>query len=193
MKSKIAIIGTGNVGNALRRGLEGSGYEVKAVGKDPGRVRETAAWGQIVILAVPYPAVDEALQEMGDSIQGKPLVDVTNALTSDFQLAIGCTTSGAEELQKKASGAKVVKAFNTVFAEHMATGMVKGTQLTVLVSSDDQGAKEHIMGVGRDLGFDAVDAGPLKHARWLETLGYLNIQLGYTLKMGTQMGFKLIH
>jgi 8-hydroxy-5-deazaflavin:NADPH oxidoreductase len=192
MKSKIAIIGTGNVGSALLRGLERAGHEVKAVGKDPGRVRETAAWGQIVILAIPYPAVDEALREMGDSVQGKPLVDATNALTPDYQLAIGCTTSGAEELQKKASGAKVVKAFNTVFAEHMATGQVKGTPLTLFVSSDDQGAKERIMAVGRDIGFDAVDAGPLKHARWLETLGYLNIQLGYTLKMGTQMGFKLI-
>ena len=70
MKSEIAIIGTGNVGNALRRGLEGSGYEVKAVGKDPGRVRETAAWGQIVILAVPYPAVDEALRRWATASRG---------------------------------------------------------------------------------------------------------------------------
>ncbi|WP_447979987.1 NADPH-dependent F420 reductase [Candidatus Nitrospira bockiana] len=193
MKAKIAVIGTGNVGGALRRGLEGAGYEVRAVGKDPARVRETGAWGDIVILAVPYSAVDDAIRELGDTIRGKPLVDVTNVLTADFQLALGFTTSGAEELQKKASAARVVKAFNTVFAEHMATGHVKGTALTLLVAADDQGAKDLVLGLGRDIGFDAVDAGPLTNARWLETLGYLNIQLGYVLKMGTQIGFKLIH
>lgn len=193
MKPKIAVIGKGNVGSALRRGLERAGYEVKSVGKDPPRVRETAAWGQVIILAVPYPAVDEAIREMGDAVRGKPLIDATNVLTPDYQLALGFTTSGAEELQKKAPSARVVKAFNTVFAEHMATGQVKGTTLTLLVAGDDGGAKEQVLGLGRDIGFDSVDAGPLKNARWLETLGYLNIQLGYTLKMGTQIGFKLLH
>lgn len=193
MKPKIAVIGTGNVGSAIRRGLERAGYEVRSVGKDPPRVRETASWGEVIILAVPYAAVGETVTEMGEVVRGKPLLDVTNALTPDFQLAIGFTTSGAEELQKKAPAAKVVKAFNTVFAEHMATGQVKGTALTLLVAGDDQGAKELVLGLGRDIGFDAVDAGPLKNARWLETLGYLNIQLGYGLKMGTQIGFKLIH
>jgi predicted dinucleotide-binding enzyme len=81
MKPKIAIIGDGNVGSTIRRGLERAGYEVKSVGKDPPRVRETAAWGEAIILAVPYSAVDEALREMGDAVHGKPLIDVTNALT----------------------------------------------------------------------------------------------------------------
>jgi predicted dinucleotide-binding enzyme len=75
----------------------------------------------------------------------------------------------------------------------MATGQVKGTQLTLLVAADDQNAKEQVLTLGRDMGFDAVDAGPLKNARWLESLGYLNIQLGYALKMGSQIGFKLVH
>jgi predicted dinucleotide-binding enzyme len=193
MKPKIAIIGDGNVGGALRRGLERAGYEVKSVGKDPPRVRETAAWGQIIILSVPYPAVDEATREMGDALRGKPLIDATNVLTPDFQLALGFTTSGAEELQKKAPTARVVKAFNTVFAEHMATGQVKGMAITLFGAGDDAEAKKQVLDLGRDIGFDPVDAGPLKNARWLETLGYLNIQLGYTLKMGTQIGFKLVH
>lgn len=87
----------------------------------------------------------------------------------------------------------MVKAFNTVFAEHMATGQVKGTTLTLFVAGDDQNAKEQVLTLGRDIGFDAVDAGPLKNARWLESLGYLNIQLGYTQKMGSHIGFKLVH
>jgi len=193
VKPKVAVIGKGNVGSALGRGLERAGYDVRLVGKDPGRAREAAAWGQVIILATPYGALDDVIREMGDAASGKLLIDATNVITPDFQLALGFTTSGAEELQKKAPSAKVVKAFNTVFAQHMATGQVKGTTLTLFVAGDDQDAREQVLGLGRDIGFDAVDAGPLNNARWLETLGYLNIQLGYTFKMGTEIGFKLIH
>jgi len=142
---------------------------------------------------VPYPAIDQVIREIGDAAAGKTLVDASNALTPDFQLALGFTTSAAEELQKKAPSAKVVKAFNTVFAQHMATGQVKGTSLTLFVAGDNQDAKIQVLALGRDIGFDSVDAGPLKNARWLEALGYLNIQLGYMLKMGTEIGFKLTH
>ncbi len=192
MKPKIAVIGKGNVGSALQRGLERVKYEVRSTGKDPGLVREAANWGEVIILAVPFPAVEDAVREMGDAVRGKTLVDVTNALTPDYRLALGFTTSGAEELQKKAPSAKVVKAFNTVFAQHMATGQVKGTALTLFAAGDDRGAKEQVLDLGRDIGFDPVDAGPLLNARWLEALGYLNIQLGYTLQMGAGIGFKLI-
>jgi len=54
-------------------------------------------------------------------------------------------------------------------------------------------SKDQVLSLGREIGFDAVDAGPLQNARWIESLGFLNIQLGYMLKMGTQIGFKLIH
>jgi predicted dinucleotide-binding enzyme len=173
--------------------LERVGYEVRPAGTTPGLVRETSKWGEVIILAVPYPAVADAVREIADGVSGKALIDVTNALGPDFQLSIGFSTSGAEELQKMAPAARVVKAFNTVFAEHMATGQVNGATLTLFVAGDDQGAKEQALTLGRDIGFDAVDAGPLKSARWLESLGYLNIQLGYGLKMGTLIGFKLVH
>ena len=193
MKPKIAVVGKGNVGSAIGRGLERTGYEARRVGNDPQRIREVAAWGEVIILAVPYPAIDQVIREIGDAAAGKTLVDASNALTPDFQLALGFTTSAAEELQKKAPSAKVVKAFNTVFAQHMATGQVKGTSLTLFVAGDNQDAKIQVLALGRDIGFGSVDAGPLKNARWLEALGYLNIQLGYMLKMGTEIGFKLIH
>ena len=93
-------------GSALARGLARAGYEVRTVGKDPQRVRDTGAWSDVVILAVPYGAVDDAVRELGDSLEGKTLVDVTNALTADMQLASGCTNSAAESLQQKARGAK---------------------------------------------------------------------------------------
>lgn len=193
MKPKVAVIGKGNVGASIGQGLERAGYEVRLVGNDPPRVREAASRGEVIILAVPYAAVDEVIREMGGAAAGKTLVDASNALTPDFHLALGFTTSAAEELQKKAPSAKVVKAFNTVFAQHMASGQVKGAALTLFVAGDDQDAKDQVLTLGRDIGFDSVDAGPLKNARWLETLGYLNIQLGYMLKMGTEIGFKLIH
>jgi predicted dinucleotide-binding enzyme len=192
MKPKIGIIGDGNVGSALRRGLEHAGYDVRAVGKDPQQVRTTGGWADVVILAVPYGAVDEAVAELGDGIRGKTLVDVTNALTREMQLASGCTTSGAEALQQKARGAKVVKAFNTQFASHMDNGVMDGQPLTVFAASDDASAKEQVMSMARDIGFDAVDAGPLQNARLLEPLGYFNIQLGYALGLGANIGLKLI-
>ncbi len=192
MKPKFGIIGDGNVGSALKRGLETAGYEVKGSGRDPKDVLAAATWGDIIILAIPFGAIDDAVGVMGGVIQGKILIDVTNALTPGFDLAIGCITSGAEELQKKTPKAKVVKAFNTVFAQNMATGKVKGEKLTLFVAGDDAAAKELVLSAGKAIGFDPVDAGPLKNARWLETLGYFNIQLGYMLKMGTDIGFKLV-
>jgi predicted dinucleotide-binding enzyme len=193
MKTRVGIVGKGNVGSALARGFQRGGHEVRSAGKEPGAVREVASWAEVVVLAVPFAAVGDAVREMGDGVRGKVLLDVTNALTGDMQLALGCTTSGAEELQKKAAGARVVKAFNTVFAQHMDRGEVKGEKLTLLVAGDDPGAKERVLGLGRDVGFDAVDAGPLRNARWLETLGFLNIQLGYVVGLGPQIGFRLVH
>ncbi|HET9596729.1 MAG TPA: NAD(P)-binding domain-containing protein [Anaeromyxobacteraceae bacterium] len=193
MKAKIGIIGNGNVGSAIRRGLEKAGYEVRAVGKDPGGVRDAGVWAGVIVLAVPFGQVDAAVRELGGGADGKPLVDATNALGNDMQLALGFTTSGAEELQKKVPRAKVVKAFNTVFASTMDSGRVAGQQLTGFAAADDAEAKRQVLGLLRDVGFDAVDAGPLKNARWLEALGYLNIQLGYVVGMGANIGFRLVH
>jgi predicted dinucleotide-binding enzyme len=191
MKQKIAIIGKGNVGSALGRGLERAGYEVRNSGK--GTVTETATWGEVVILAVPFTAIDAVLHELGNSVDGKVIVDVTNALSQDMRLALGFSTSGAEELQRKAPSARIVKAFNTVFAQHMDTGSVLGQQLTVFATSDDQPSRLTALELGKAIGFDAVDAGALANARQLEALGYFNIQLGYVLGNGTNVGFKFIH
>ena len=122
----------------------------------------------------------------------KVVVDATNALDDEMRLAMGYSTSGAEELQKCLPGARVVKAFNTVFAQHMDTGRLADKQLTAFIAGDDAVAKSTVFELARKIGFDPVDSGPLASARLLEPLGYLDIQLGCVLGLGTQIGFKLL-
>lgn len=187
----IAILGKGNVGSALARGLARSHANVKSIGNDPAAQRQAAAQAEVVILAVPFPVLDEIITNLGAVLDGKVVIDATNALDASMNLALGYSTSGAEELQKKLPRARVVKAFNTVFAQHMDSGKVGATSLTVFVAGDDTAAKQVAVELAQGIGFETVDAGPLKNARLLEPLAYLNIQLGYVLGLGTQIGFKL--
>jgi predicted dinucleotide-binding enzyme len=191
MSAKIGILGRGNAGSALETALSRAGYEVRS-GKR-GQVVPTASWADVIILAVPFGAVPEVARELGTVADGKTIVDVTNALTPDFQLAIGFTTSGAEELQKTLPRANVVKAFNTVFAQHMSTGKVNDEVLTAFVAGDNAAAREAVLELARAIGFDAVDGGPLKNARYLEPLAFLNIQLSWALGNGPNVGFKFVH
>jgi predicted dinucleotide-binding enzyme len=191
--SRIGIIGDGNIGSALRRGLQHAGHEVRAVGRDESGIQETASWCEIVILAVPFGAINNVVKIAGKALTGKVVVDATNVLDANMNLVVGFSTSGAEDLQKKLPRSRVVKVFNTVFAQHMDTGRLGDQPLTAFVAGDDADAKKMALKIARSIGFDAVDVGPLKNARLLEPLGSLNIQLGYVLGMGPQIGFKLLH
>lgn len=190
---KIAIIGKGSVGSAFGAGLERAGYGIKFGHRDPKEpVLDAARWGEVVILAVSYAAVKDVVKELGSAADGKVLIDVTNALDHSGELAIGLTTSAAEELQKLLPRARVVKAFNTVFAHNQSTGRLGEEQLTAFIAGDDSRAKQIVMQLARDIGFDPVNVGPLKAARYLEPMAMLLIGLGYSLKMGTKIGFKLV-
>jgi predicted dinucleotide-binding enzyme len=193
MATKIGIIGKGNVGTALARGLERAGYETKVVGRDKAAIHAASSWAELVLLAVPFSAIDDVVAHAAGGLAGKTVVDATNALDASMNLAVGFSTSGAEELQKKLPESRVVKAFNTVFAQHMDSGRLNDNALTAFVAADDADAKNAVLELARKIGFDALDAGPLKNARLLEPLASFNIQLGYVLGMGTQVGFKLLH
>lgn len=190
---KIAIIGQGNVGKALASGLEAAGHQVSVTGRDAEKTRDAARNAEVIFLAVPFGELGNVASALGSAADGKIVVDVSNALTADFKLALGHTTSGGEELQQKLPRARVVKAFNTVFAQHMASGRLNGEQLTALVASDDAEAKKTVIKLAGELGFDGVDAGPLLNSRLLEPFGFQNIQLGYVLGMGPSIGFRLVH
>jgi predicted dinucleotide-binding enzyme len=190
---KIGIIGKGNVGTAIAAGLSRKGHEVKFGHRDPKEpVAEAAKWGEVIILAVPHSAAADTAREVGSAADGKTVIDVSNAIKENMELAVGFTTSAAEELQKKLPKAHVVKAFNTVFAQNQSVGRIGNEQLTLFVAGDDAKAKQTVMQLGADIGFDPVDAGPLKAARYLEPMGMLMINLGYGLGMGTRIGYKLV-
>ena len=196
----IAIIGTGNMGAGLARRFARSGALVTIGSRDIGKARALAASiGQAeaasvhaaaqaadaIVLAVPYGAVEETLREAGE-LAGKIIIDITNPLTPDYMaLTIGHTTSAGEEVQKRAPGATVVKAFNTIFAQ-LLTHEVKPDQppLQVLYATDDKDAGDAFARLLDGAGFAPVHAGPLTNARYLEPLAELNIQFGYALGAG---------
>jgi len=189
---KIAIIGKGNVGSALGKGLTKAGHEIKFGHRDPSEpVSEAAEWGEIIILAVPHNNSADAIENVKPFVNGKTIIDVMNALGPNMELGISCATSTAEETQKKLPAAFVVKAFNTVFAKNQSTAKVGSEKLTAFIAGDDADAKKTVAKLTGDIGFDPVDCGPLKNARYLEAMGNMLINLAYTYGMGTGIGYKL--
>ena len=190
---RIGIVGKGNVGSAIAAGLSRAGHQIKFGHRDPKEpVAEAAKWGDVIILAVPHNAAADVTKAVGSAADGKTVVDVSNALTGSMELAVGFTTSAAEEIQKMLPKAHVVKAFNTVFAQNQSTGKIGSERLALFVAGDDAKAKKTVMQLGADIGFEPVDAGMLKAARYLEPMGMFMISLGYMLGMGTKIGFKLV-
>jgi len=200
---KIAIIGTGGIGAGLASVLANGKNEVTVSDRKGGseaaaklaarglsvraaEVRPAVLAADVVILAVPYGAA-AGLAQVAD-FAGKIVVDVTNPVKEDFSgLLVGHSTSAAEEIAKALPGAKVVKAFNTVFAQVYDKGLNFGaTPVQTFVAADDAEAKAAVIALAKDAGFDARDAGALSNARYIEPLAYLNIQFGYMLGQGTQ-------
>jgi len=140
------------------------------------------------VLAVPYAAASEVIAAAG-GLSGKTVIDITNPMTDDFSgLALGHTTSAAEEIQKIASEATVVKAFNTIFASVLtAGGKAAGQAATVFIAGDDPGANDAVERIAAKSGFAPLQVGGLSAARYLEPLGGLNIALGYGRGLGTDI------
>jgi 8-hydroxy-5-deazaflavin:NADPH oxidoreductase len=189
MKSKVGIIGRGNAGSAIKRGLDRSGYEVRIVGSDPKAVDETARWADLLILAVPFSALPDAAKAISEGAKDKTVVDVTNIVGPNVKVP---ATSGAKELQMGIPESKVVKSFNMVFAQNMDSGRAANQQITLFMAGDDKDAKKQVGQLATDIGFDPVDVGALDNAKLLESLGNLVIQIGYAQGLGTNIGFKLV-
>jgi NADPH-dependent F420 reductase len=197
----VAIIGTGKMGAGIARLLASKGVKVAIGSRDPAKAAELAGeigagaegggiaaatkLADVVVLAVPYTAAAETIREAG-GFAGKILIDISNPITPDYKaLTVGHTSSAAEEIQKLAPQAKVVKAYNTIFAELLPADSRKGRSVQVFVAGDDEAAKKVVSDIVTKGDFDAVESGALSNSRYLEPVGEINIHFGFFLGWGT--------
>jgi predicted dinucleotide-binding enzyme len=204
---QIAIIGASTVGRALAGSTTRAGHTVTVSAARPehaqsvaqqtgaqaaGSNRAAVAPAELVILAVPSPAVDRVLADLGDALAGKVLVDATNRVDPADPASVLDGTSAAEHIQARAPAARVVKAFNTAFAARQANPPVDGTPVDGFVAGDDAAAKSSVLELVGSLGFRPVDAGPLVMARVLEGMALLNIAHQLRTRGAWQAGWKLL-
>ncbi|HVH80062.1 MAG TPA: NAD(P)-binding domain-containing protein, partial [Stellaceae bacterium] len=167
---RIAIIGAGNVGQAVGQGWAKHGHEVRYGVRDPADPKyrglaaapsaEAAANAEVIVLSTPWPATETAVKGLGD-LSGRIVIDCTNPLgmTPDgLGLVLGFTTSGGELVANWATGASVFKAFNTTGFNNMADPSGYAIAPAMFVAGDDEAKKPRVMGLVRDLGFEAIDA-----------------------------------
>jgi NADPH-dependent F420 reductase len=211
----ITIIGTGKMTRGIATRALAGGHAVTLVGHEAGKAEglatelQSAAQGQasvqaassgaaidgdVIVLAVPYPAAASVVQQYGNQLAGKVIVDITNPVDfSTMEPAVAAGTSGAEEIAKAApAGAKIVKAFNTTFAGTLVEGKVAGQPLDVFIAGDDADAKATVSQLIASGGMRAVDAGPLQRAHQLEALGLLHMVVQFTLNTGFSSAVKII-
>ncbi|MDZ7991675.1 MAG: NADPH-dependent F420 reductase [Nostoc sp. EfeVER01] len=192
----IGIIGSGNIGGSLGNIWAKKGHKVmfsgsrdrqklqevaKSAGENAsiGSVAEAAQFGEVILLAVPWLAVEDALACTG-TIEGKILIDSTNPIESNCSgLLVGWTNSGGEEVAKHVKGARVVKAFNIVAASiFQSESRLFGSERAVLFyCGDDKVAKIVVASLIEDVGFEPMDVGPLSSARFLEPMEQLYEQI----------------
>ncbi|WP_125775998.1 NADPH-dependent F420 reductase [Antribacter gilvus] len=187
--TSITIIGTGNMGTALSDLAGRANAQVQPVGHDdePG-----ALTGDIVLLAVPYPALADVASRYGDQLAGKVVVDLTNPVDFETFTPVDIEAgSAAAELAAALPDARVVKAFNTNFAATLSAGSVGDAPVTVLVAGDDPDAKREVIDLVDAAGAQGVDAGPLASARQLEAVGYLQMGLAITEAIPWTGGFTI--
>jgi NADPH-dependent F420 reductase len=184
----LSIIGTGNMGQAIAAVAGKGGHTVQLLGEDDSEVQVT---GDIVVLAVPYPAVADVIAQRGESLAGKVVVDITNPLNFETfdSLVVPADSSAAAQIAAALPQSRVLKAFNTTFAATLAAGTVGPLTTTVLIAGDDADAKSTLADIFTSGGLQAIDAGSLKRARELEALGFLQLTLAVNEKVSWTGGF----
>ena len=202
---RLGIIGAGRVGGTLGRLWEAQGHDVRFGVRDKSKdaggglpsertvsVAEAGAFGDVIVLATPWSGTPNAVRAAGD-LKGKTVIDCTNPLLPDFSaLAVGLTTSAAEEIAKLIPTAHVVKCFNTLGASNFANPEFGGERASMFFCGDDASAKLTVAELGKQLGFDMVDAGPLLQARTLEPMALLWITMAMKYGGSTRSAFRLL-
>jgi 8-hydroxy-5-deazaflavin:NADPH oxidoreductase len=211
---KVTILGSGNMGRAIATRMLAGGNSVTLLDREPGKAQaaaqelaahakrgatvQGAALGSpiadpVVVSAFFYPVAREVIGSYKDQLAGKILVDISNPVNKTYDdLVVPPGTSAAEELGKIATGARVVKAFNTTYAGLLTQGHVGGTPLDVFIAGDDAEAKATVGRLVEEGGQRAIDAGPLRRARELEALGLLSITLQSSLAKPWMSSVKIV-
>lgn len=183
--STISLIGSGGMAAAIGGLAAKAGYRVEVVSRDAAKARAlaesigldattgtfgTVPAGELVILAVPYSAVLEVVEQYGEALAGKVLIDITNPIQPDFSGFLTPDDSfGAREIAKVApADAKIVKAFNTQASHVLAARPSAGPPLDVFLAGDDALAKTRVSAFVQSLGLRSLDVGSLTMARTLE-------------------------
>ena len=184
----VSIIGKGNMGQAISSIVTQGGNTVEVLDQSDG---DKSVTGDIVVLAVPYPAVADVIAKRADQFANKVVVDITNPLNFETfdSLTVPADGSAAAEIAAALTQSRVLKAFNTTFAATLASGTVGPVPTTVLIAGDDADAKALLAGVVAAGGLRALDAGALSRARELEALGFLQLTLAVTEKVSWTGGF----
>lgn len=188
--ANLTIIGSGNMGEAIGAVAARGGHSVQFLGEGDA----DAPSGDIVVLAVPYPALSQIVSRRGDSLAGKVVVDITNPLNFETfdSLTVPADGSAAAEVADALPKSKVLKAFNTTFAATLSSGKIGELTTTVLIAGDDTDAKSQLAAIVTSGGLRAVDAGSLKRARELEAMGFLQLTLAASEKISWTGGFGTI-
>ena len=184
----LSILGTGNMGQAIASVAAKGGHTVQLLGQGD---TDTPITGDVVVLAVPYPAIGAVISQRGDELAGKVVVDITNPLNFETfdSLTVPADASATAEIAAALPGSRVLKAFNTTFAATLASGAVGDLTTTVLIAGDDADAKSTLAGIVTSGGLKAIDAGSLQRARELEAIGFLQITLAAGEKISWTGGF----
>ena len=189
--TSVTIFGSGNMGTAIAGVLTAGGAVVEHVGSADS---DATIRGDIVILAVPYPALGDIAAKYGPQLAGKVVVDITNPLNFETfdSLTVPADSSAAAELAAALPSSRVLKAFNTTFAATLGAKAVGPNKTTVLIAGDDADAKAALAAAIIAGGVDAVDAGALSRARELEAVGFLQLTLAVAGKIGWTGGFGIV-
>ena len=188
--TSVSIIGTGKMGKAISALAERGGHLVQTLGHSDFDVSIT---GDIVVLAVPFPAVAGIVEPRAESLVGKIVVDITNPVNFETfdSLTVPADSSATALIAELLPHSHVLKAFNTNFASTLADGVLGSAVTSVLIAGDDTDAKSALAEVVRAGGLAAVDAGPLSRARELESVGFLQMTLAAREKITWTGGFGL--
>jgi hypothetical protein len=201
---RIAVIGAGNVGQAIGKKWASAGHTVRYGVRNPSdaknsglpvaSVADAARDAEVVLIATPWPATEAAIRAAGD-LSGKLVLDATNPLTmgpDGLALALGHTTSAGEMVGGWAKGAAVFKTLNQSGFANLGDTSRYPQKPVMFYAGDDQQRRGEVAALLGDLGFEAVDAGPLKNARLLEPHAMLWIDLAMKRGQGRDFAYALV-